>query len=71
MNQDFGWSLTRFTGAVAGEIGGSNGVRVDIKTKKAYFGHATNFFRMRLCAVVLTDSQRNPRPCESGLVTPL
>ena len=47
-----------------------DGVRVDIKTKKSYFGHATNSFRMRLCAAGFPTSQRNPRHCESGLVAP-
>src|SRR5215467_4097162 len=48
-----------------------DGVRVDIQTNKSYLRHATNSFRMRLCAAVDSDSQRNPRYCESGLVTPL
>jgi hypothetical protein len=29
--------------------------------------NATNSFRMRLCAALSSDSQRNPRHCEPGL----
>ncbi len=42
---------------------------VDIQTNKTYLRHATNSFRMRLCAAGFNSSQRNPRYCE-GLVAP-
>jgi hypothetical protein len=29
-----------------------DGVRVDIQTNQSYLRHATNFFRMQLCAAV-------------------
>ncbi len=44
-----------------------DGVRVDIQTNKSYLRHATNSFRMRLCAAGFTSSQRNPRHCESAV----
>ncbi len=43
---------------------------MDIESKKASLRHATNFFRVRLCAAVATGSQRNPRYCEPGLAAP-
>src|SRR5579862_287495 len=43
-----------------------NGVRVDIQTNKSYLRHATNSFRMRLCAAGSSESQRNPRTANRG-----
>jgi hypothetical protein len=43
-----------------------NRTGVDIQTNKPYLRHATNSFRMRLCAAGVNSSRRNPRYGQQG-----
>jgi hypothetical protein len=48
-----------------------DGVRVDIQTKKAYFRHATNSVRMRLCAAGFSIRRLTRATANWWLVAPL